>query len=278
MSSWRNCKAWLRTGLKVDAWKMGQTRVFVNARASCWGRAHCTAEGWDKAASLAGHRWAYWDTREATTEDIMSFHPWQDTKGLGCFQVCFRQKTEEYLHLIASNLFSATSKWFIYKTFQTPDSIIDSIVVDCLANWASSPVARKLLQCQGGAQGVREALVDRCPSKKWIHIFERCLIDWSEINYRVESICCRRSYIDVHNLRIESSDSSQPWVWALGLCQTLAVHGDTSVQLFGFTDPSSAWKWPQSRGECSHGPLCWLGRMGRPCNGLWHPSLCSFDC
>ena len=205
MSSWRNCKAWPRTGLKmieVDASKMGSKERFSSMHVpvlfrltlfGCRGRAHCTAEGWDKAASLAGHRWACWDTREAPTEDIMSFHPWQDTKGLGCLQVCFMKKTDKYLHLFASSLFPATSQWFICKTFQTPDSIIDSIVVDCLTNWASSPVAWNLLQCQGGAQGVREALVDGCPSKKWIHVFEWRLIDWSEINYRVESICCRRS-------------------------------------------------------------------------------------
>lgn len=52
----------------------------------------------------------------------------------GMLASLFHEKAEEYLHLIASNLFSATSQWFIYKSFQTPDSIIDSTVVDCLTN------------------------------------------------------------------------------------------------------------------------------------------------
>ena len=36
---------------------------------------------------------------------------------------------------------------------------------------------------------------------------------------------------------------------------------------------STFGKSPSDHTVASDGPLCWLGR---PCDGLWHPSLCSF--
>ena len=38
---------------------------------------------------------------------------------------------------------------------------------------------------------------------------------------------------------------------------------------------STFGKSPNDHAVASDGPLCWLGP---PCDGLWHPSLCSFDC
>ena len=122
-------------------------------------------------------------------------------------------------------------------------------------------------------------------------VFALVCLAWLFISVCVVDVVVNTSYFhDFHGLAFDAKDKVLIGVASAAFVLVTGIPGVPAVEVVqaqcllqesedhGPEENATISTFEKSSNDhavASGGPLCWLGY---PCNGLWHPSLCSFDC